>query len=61
MEYFEGKHHNECQSRHIGFKKGNTPRKLRVTPEMLQVMDERRKWKRVNSEYGRRKLAEERN
>ena len=38
----------------IGFKKGRTPKKPWATPEMLQAMDERRKGKMFNFEYGRR-------
>jgi len=38
----------------IGYKKGRTPKKPWVTPEMLHKMDERRKWKGVNSVKGRK-------
>lgn len=42
----------------IGYRKGPVAKKPWVTEEMLTLMDERRKWKNVNSEEGKRKYRE---
>jgi len=38
----------------IGYKKGRAPKKPWVTNEMIQKMDERRRWKRESTEKGRK-------
>jgi len=52
----------ESAQESIGYNTGRVARKLWVTTEMLEKMDERRKWKRINSDLGRqmyRKLNNE--
>ena len=44
----------ESAKEHIQQNKANTPKKPWVTEEMIMKMDERKKWKNVNSEEGRR-------
>ena len=38
----------------LGYVKKQTPKKPWITQEMVKKMDERRKWKNVNTEEGRR-------
>ena len=38
----------------FGYQKARTTKKEWITEEMLNKMDERRKWKYVNTEYGRK-------
>ena len=42
----------------VGCKSGNVARKPCVTDEMLQKMDERRKWKNTNTEEGKNKYKQ---
>ena len=43
----------ENAKKHIGYKKGKTAKKPWITSAMLDRMEERRKWKNVNTVYGK--------
>ena len=48
----------ESAETHIGYKKGRLAKKPWITSEMLDKMEERRKWKSQNTEYGKRKYRQ---
>ncbi len=48
----------ESAMTHIGYKKGSLTRKPWITKGMLDKMNERRKWKSRNTEYGKRKYRQ---
>ncbi len=45
--------HNSAEV-NVGYKKGKTSKKSWVTQEMVQKMEDRRRWKRVDSVSGRK-------
>jgi len=43
---------------HIGYKSGRVAKKPWITSEMMNKMEERRKWKSINTQYGKKKYRQ---
>ena len=54
MDSSERKYYIESAKESLGYSKGSRTKKTWVTDEMLMKMNERRKWKAVNDEEGRK-------